>query len=179
MLGELHIKNFAVIKDIGLNFVPGLNVISGDEGTGKSLLVDALGLLMGARAPAGLIRNGTTSARIEAIFWPSEATAGCANMILEESGIEAESNGMIVVSRDFQDSGRSVARINNRAVPLSTLRQLGKHLVDIHGQMEYLSLLDAANQLTLVDTFGNLQEMRAGVKRVVGDLRAREKELAA
>ncbi|MGA2159574.1 MAG: DNA repair protein RecN [Dehalococcoidia bacterium] len=179
MLGELHIKNFAVIKDIALNFVPGLNVISGDEGTGKSLLVDALGLLMGARAPAGLIRNGTTSARIEAIFWPADATAARASMILEESGIEAEANGMIVVSRDFQDSGRSVARINNRAVPLSTLRQLGKHLVDIHGQMEYLSLLDAANQLTLVDTFGNLQEMRAGVKRIVGDLRAHEKELAA
>jgi DNA repair protein RecN (Recombination protein N) len=179
MLGELHIKNFAVIKDIALSFVPGLNVISGDEGTGKSLLVDALGLLMGARAPAGLIRSGATSARIEAIFWPADATSACVNMILEEGGIEAEANGMIVVTRDFQDSGRSVARINNRAVPLSVLRLLGKHLVDIHGQMEYLSLLDTANQLTLVDAYGDLPERRVCVKRVVGDLRTREKELAA
>ncbi len=179
MLGELHIKNFAVIKDIALNFVPGLNVISGDEGTGKSLLVDALGLLMGARAPAGLIRSGTTSARIEAIFWPADTTAAGTNTILEESGIEAEANGMIVVSRDFQDSGKSVARINNRAVPLSILRQLGRHLVDIHGQMEYLSLMDAANQLTLVDAYGGLLEMRTGVKHIVGNLRACEKELSA
>ncbi len=179
MLGELHIKNFAVIKDIALAFVPGLNVISGDEGTGKSLLVDALGLLMGARAPAGLIRSGTTSARIEAIFWPANDTAVSTNVILEESGIEAEANGMIVISRDFQDSGKSVARINNRAVPLSILRQLGRHLVDIHGQMEYLSLLDTANQLALVDSFGDLSGLRAGVKQLVADLRAREKELAA
>jgi DNA repair protein RecN (Recombination protein N) len=74
MLGELRIRNFAVIKDMAMSFVPGLNVISGEEGSGKSLLVDALSLLMGARAPAGLIRSGTTSARIEAIFWPAQDT---------------------------------------------------------------------------------------------------------
>ena len=132
-----------------MNFVPGLNVISGEEGTGKSLLVDALSLLMGARAPSGLIRSGTKSARVEAIFWPADATVSNIKGILEENGIEPEVNGMVLVTRDFQDGGKSVARVNNRAVPLSLLRQLGKNLVDIHGQMEYLSLHDSANQLNL------------------------------
>lgn len=179
MLGELHIKNFAVIKDMAMSYVPGLNVISGEEGSGKSLLVDAMSLLMGGRAPAGLIRSGTTSARIEAIFWPAESTVNPVNGVLDENGIEPEVNGMLLVSRDFQDGGKSVARVNNRAVPLSVLKQLGKHLVDIHGQMEYLSLLDSANQLNLVDAYGNLMEMRRDLRKAVEDLRATEKELAA
>jgi len=179
MLGELHIKNFAVIRDLAMNFVPGLNVISGEEGTGKSLLVDALSLLMGARAPSGLIRSGTKSARIEAIFWPADSTVSNIKGILEENGIEPEVNGMVLVTRDFQDGGKSVARVNNRAVPLSLLRQLGKNLVDIHGQMEYLSLHDSANQLKLVDVYGNLLDMRREMKILVDKLRDREKELAA
>ncbi|MCX6006282.1 MAG: DNA repair protein RecN [Chloroflexi bacterium] len=179
MLGELHIKNFAVIKDMAMSFVPGLNVISGEEGSGKSLLVDAMSLLIGARAPAGLIRSGTASARIEAIFWPGGATVDMVNGILDESGIESEANGMVLVSRDFQEGGKSVARVNNRAVPLSLLKQLGRHFVDIHGQMEYLSLLDCGNQLNLVDAYGNLLDQRRDLRKTVEELRSKEKELAA
>ncbi|MFA5078082.1 MAG: AAA family ATPase, partial [Dehalococcoidia bacterium] len=179
MLGELHIKNFAVIRDISIRFVPGLNVISGDEGTGKSLLVDALSLLMGARAPSGLIRSGSRSAHVETIFWPSEVTAGLIRGILEETGIESEANGMLLISRDFQEGGRSIARVNNRAVPLSLLRQIGRHLVDIHGQMEYLSLLDGANQMMLVDKYGELEDRRREVRRIVEELRGKERALAA
>jgi DNA repair protein RecN (Recombination protein N) len=179
MLGELRIKNFAVIRDMSMHFVPGLNVISGDEGTGKSLLVDALSLLMGARAPSGLIRSGSRSAHIETIFWPSEATLGLIRGTLEENGIEPESNGMLLISRDFQEGGRSIARVNNRAVPLSLLRQIGRCMVDIHGQMEYLSLLDTANQLALVDKYGELMDKRREVRRVVEELRAREKAIAS
>ncbi|MFA5399624.1 MAG: DNA repair protein RecN [Dehalococcoidia bacterium] len=179
MLGELHIRNFAVIRDISIRFVPGLNVISGDEGTGKSLLVDALSLMMGARAPSGLIRSGSRAAHVETIFWPSEVTIGLIRGILEESGIEPEANGMLLISRDFQDGGRSIARVNNRAVPLSLLRQIGRHLVDIHGQMEYLSLLDSANQLMLVDKYGELEGRRKEVRRTIEELRAKEKILGA
>ncbi len=179
MLGELHIKNFAVIKDMTVNFVPGLNVISGEEGSGKSLLVDALSLLMGARAPQGMIRNGAKSARVEAIFWPDDKTASTVNAILEENSIEPDESGMLVVSRDFQEGGKSVARVNNRAMPLSFLRQVGRHLVDIHGQMEYLSLLDPGNQLTLVDAYGGLLEKRKNLHNVIDRLRADERELAA
>jgi len=179
MLGELHIKNFAVIRDIAMHFVPGLNVISGDEGTGKSLLVDALGLLMGARAPSGLIRSGSRSAHVEAIFWPSEITVGMIKGILEDNGIEPEANGMLLISRDFQEGGRSIARVNNRAVPLSLLRQIGRHLVDIHGQMEYLSLMDASNQLSLMDKYGELTDKRRDVRRIIEELRVREKAIAS
>ncbi|MDD5313448.1 MAG: DNA repair protein RecN [Dehalococcoidia bacterium] len=179
MLGELHIKNFAVIKDIAIRFAPGMNVISGEEGSGKSLLVDALSLIMGARAPGGLIRSGAASARIEAIFWPPEDIAEKMNGMLEDSGIEPESNGMMLISRDFQDGGKSVSRVNNRAVPLSFLKQMGKYLLDIHGQMEYLSLLDSANQLNLVDAHGGLTEQRKNIKHIIEELRAKEKEIAA
>jgi len=178
VLGELHIKNFAVIKDMTVNFVPGLNVISGEEGSGKSLLVDALSLLMGARAPAGMIRNGARSARVEAIFWPEEKTLSVVNTVLEENGIERDESGMLVITRDFQEGGKSVARVNNRAMPLSFLRQVGRHLVDIHGQMEYLSLLDPANQLNLVDAYGGLLEKRRNLRNVIERLRADERELA-
>lgn len=177
MLGELHIKNFAVIKDVIMEFVPGFNVISGDEGTGKSLVVDALSLLMGARAPAGLIRSGASSARIEAIFWTNNVHVSRVDKILEDSGIEPESNNMLVISRDFQEGGKSVARVNNRAVPLSLLRQLGKHMMDIHGQMEYLSLLDSANQLNLIDAYGDLNKVRINYKAVVEELRSIKKQL--
>jgi DNA repair protein RecN (Recombination protein N) len=179
MLGELHIKNFAVIRDISMHFVPGLNVISGDEGTGKSLLVDALSLLMGARAPSGLVRSGSRSAHVETIFWPSEVTIGMIKGIVEESGIEPEANGMLLISRDFQEGGRSIARVNNRAVPLSLLRQIGRHLVDIHGQMEYLSLMDTANQSALVDKYGDLTDRRREVRLTIEELRAREKGIAS
>lgn len=177
MLSELHIKNFAVIKDMTVNFVPGLNVISGEEGSGKSLLVDALSLLMGSRAPAGLIRSGAKTARVEAIYWPDATVAENINEVLEEAGIEPESNGMLLLSRDFQEGGKSIARVNNRAMPLSFLRMIGKRLVDIHGQMEYLSLLDAGNQLNLVDAYGGLTEKRKQVRRIVERLRATEKEM--
>ena len=179
MLGELHIKNFAVIKDLSISFAAGLNVISGDEGTGKSLIVDALSLIMGARAPGGQIRSGAGSARIEAILWPGELTVEKVNKVLEDSGIEPEANGMLLISRDFQEGGKSVARLNNRAVPLSMLKQIGKHLMDIHGQMEYLSLMDSGNQLALVDRFGGLTEMCHKLRKQVEELKQIEKEIAA
>jgi DNA repair protein RecN (Recombination protein N) len=177
MLGELHIKNFAVIKDITMTFGHGLNVISGDEGTGKSLIVDALSFLMGARASAGLIRNGSNSARIEAIFWTNDITNSKVRKILDESGIEPEANGMFLISRDFQDGGKSVARVNNRAVPLSTLRQVSKNLIDIHGQMEYLSLLDSSNQLNLLDSYGDLNKIRFDLGKIVEKFRYIKRQL--
>ena len=156
-----------------------MNVISGEEGTGKSLLVDAMSLLMGATGAIRFDTQRDNLGPIETIFWPSEVTVDRVNGILEENGIEPEANGMMLISRDFQEGGRSVARVNNRAVPLSLLRQMGRHLVDIHGQMEYLSLLDTANQLNLVDKYGDLLDKRREVRKTVEELRAREKELAS
>src|SRR4030042_6327264 len=165
MLSELHIKNFAVIEDAQLNLGQGLTIISGEEGSGKSLLVDALSVLLGARAPTGLIRNGASAARIEGIFWlPAMVTEKLSNL-LQESDIQIDSDGMLIICRELQQQGRSIARITSRAVPLSLLRQIGQNLVDIHGQMDYISLLDSHRQLDLLDAHGNL----TGLKRKLSD----------
>lgn len=178
MLSELHIENFAVIKDMSINFAPGLNIISGEEGSGKSLIVDALSLIMGSRAPGNLIRSGASSARIEAIFWPPANVNASMYRILEDNGIEPDNAGMMLISRDFQSNGKSVSRVNSRAVPVSLLKQIGKYLLDIHGQMEYLSLLDPKNQLSLIDATGGLIELKNEMTHLINEMRDKEKEIA-
>jgi DNA repair protein RecN (Recombination protein N) len=171
MLSELHIQNFAVIEDVQLSLRPGLTVISGEEGSGKSLIVDALGILLGARATTGLIRNGTSSARAEGIFWLSAETMEKLSPLFQESAIEVDSDGMLIISRELQQQGRSITRVNSRAIPLSLLRQIGQNLVDIHGQMDYISLLDNHRQLDLLDAHGNLMGLRNKLSNTVDSLR--------
>ena len=98
MLSELHIKNFAVIEDAQLRLGPGLTIISGEEGAGKSLMVDALGVLLGARATTGLIRNGKSTARVEGIFWLSAETIEKLSTILQDSAIEIDSDGIPTIN---------------------------------------------------------------------------------
>ncbi len=179
MLGELHIQNFAVIEDVKMTLAPGLTILSGEEGAGKSLVVDAISILLGARAPAGLIRNGAPTARVEGVFWLSTDTVERLNSLLQESAIEPEGDGMLVISREIQQQGRSISRVNSRAVPLSLLRQIGQHLVDMHGQMDYISLLDVHRQLDLLDAFGNLGELRNHLAYSVENLRQKLHELAS
>lgn len=171
MLSELHIQNFAVIEDVQLSLRSGLTVISGEEGSGKSLIVDALGILLGARATTGLIRNGTSSARAEGIFWLSAETMEKLSPLFQESAIEIDSDGMLIISRELQQQGRSITRVNSRAIPLSLLRQIGQNLVDIHGQMDYISLLDTHRQLDLLDAHGNLMGLRNKLSNTVDSLR--------
>ena len=179
MLSELNIKNFAVIKDMQLNLGPGLNILSGDEGVGKSLVVDALNILLGERIPAGLIRNGASTARAEGVFWLTAEVIAQLNSILQESAIELEDDGMLVISRDLQQQGRSVSRVNGRAIPLSLLRQISQHLVDIHGQTDCISLLDVHRQLDLLDANGNLMELRHRLATSVNDLYQKVRELSS
>ena len=179
MLSELHIQNFAVIKDIKLTLAPGMTVLSGDEGTGKSLIVDAIGILLGERAPSGLIRNGAPSARVEGIFWLSTEVSECLMSLLQENTIEPECDGMLVISREIQNQGRSIARVNGRVVPLSVLRQIGQNLIDLHGQMDYISLLDSHRQLNLLDAYGNLTTQRNHLSESIDNLRQNIRELAS
>ena len=179
MLSELHIKNFAVIEDAQLNLGQGLTIISGEEGSGKSLIVDALSVLLGARATTGLIRNGASATRVEGIFWLPALVIEKLSNLLQESDIQIDSDGMLIICRELQQQGRSVARINSRAVPLSLLRQIGQDLVDIHGQMDYISLLDSHRQLDLLDAHGNLVEPRNKLSGTVDVLRQTTRELAS
>ncbi len=176
MLVELYVKNLAVIEELCLKPGEGLTVLSGDEGAGKSLLVDALGLLLGGRASTSLIRTGATSTLVEGTFW-TERNDVPMGAILEEAGIEPEDDGTLIITRDVQEQGRSVARVNGRVVAISLLRKLGQQLMDIHTQMEQLSLFSVQHQLDLLDGFGGLLELRGKLERKVAELREKARGL--
>lgn len=177
MLSQLHIRNFAVIADLRLELGPGLTVLSGEEGAGKSLIVDALGTLLGARAAAGLVRQGTEAATVEAVFQPDGELSARLAETLAASAITPESDGTFLLSREVQEQGRSLGRINGRAVPLSLLKETGRQLLDLHSQMEFLSLLDAARQRDLLDSFGKLGAGKTKVAAVVETLREKTRQL--
>jgi len=176
MLVELHVKNLAVIGDVTLKFEEGLTVLSGDEGAGKSLLVGALCLLAGGKASAALVRSGEPAALVEGIFHlqPDGDLAG----VLADSGIEVEPDGSLIVAREVQSEGRSIARVNGRAVPVSLLREIGRRLIDIHGQMEHLSLLSSQRQMDLLDGYSGLLELRDELGAKVTLLRDKARELS-
>jgi len=110
MLWELHVKNIAVIDDLRLEFGEGLTVLSGDEGAGKSLLVDALCLLRGGKASTGIIRSGTCTALVEGIFHVPPDSSDLA-FALENAGVEIEEDGSLIIAREIQEQGRSIARV--------------------------------------------------------------------
>ncbi len=176
MLVELHVKNLAVVEELRLGLGPGLTIISGEEGAGKSLLVDALCLLGGGRASPSLIRDGTASSLVEGVFWTSpddHAVQGA----LSEAGIEAELDGSLILTRELREQGRSVARVNGRVVPASLLQKLGDRLVNVSGQMEQGRLLSRERQLELVDGFAGLHGLRERFARKLAELKAADREL--
>lgn len=178
MLTELCIRNLAVIRETRVALSPGLTIVSGEEGAGKSLLVDALCLLAGGRASASMVRNGEPAAYVEGIFCVSPQDSEAA-AVLDEAGIEAEADGTLIVSREILEQGRTVSRVNGRAVPLSLLRALGERLMDVHSQMEHLSLLNPQRQLDILDSYAGLLEDRAGLADRVSLMRGKERKLRA
>ena len=153
MLRALHIKNLAVIDALDLDFATGFSVLSGETGAGKSILIDALGLVLGDRADAALVRAGQTQAEIGAEF--SLDTSLPARAWLREQAMEDPDNtDACLLRRVVGSDGRSRAFINGAAASLSNLRELGEHLVEIHGQNEHHSLLRAETQRELLDDFG-------------------------
>ena len=174
MLSSVRIKDFALIGDLTLEFGPHLNALTGETGAGKSIIVDAIGLLMGERAATGSIRSGSKSAYIEGIF-TLEIEPGIAEA-LAESGIELEDDTLIV-SREVTPT-RSVVRLNGRAVPLRTLQKITPGLIDIQGQSEQQSLSQPARQLHFVDAYGGLLGQAAELREEVREFRLLEREIA-
>ncbi len=151
MLVFLSMKNFALIEELSFDLHPGLNVLTGETGAGKSIVVGAISLLLGERASSEQIRSGYDKALIEAAFtWSGVQPALAAK--LGEIGVDPAEN--LIVSREISSSGRNVCRVNARMVPLSTLKEIGRFLVDLHGQHSHQSLLFAEQQLLLLDEFG-------------------------
>ena len=141
MLVRLEIRDFAVISNVVFEPGKGLNVISGETGAGKSLIVDAISLILGAKASRTLIRTGSPSCFAEAVFDCTNLNDSEFNKILEDNGIE-DNDGMLIISRTVYDSGKSVARVNGTGVTNSILRDISSRLVDIHGQHDTQAIFD-------------------------------------
>lgn len=158
MLAELTIENFAIIDRLLLRLEPGLTVITGETGTGKSIIIDALQAALGARLSPDVVRDQGRVAAVEAVFHLDAAVAGTLVDVLEANGIEGEES--LILRREIGARGRGTARVNGRAVPLGVLAAVGGLLVDIHGQSEHLSVLRRDRQLDLLDRYGGTLEAR-------------------
>lgn len=175
MLKALSLRDFAVIRAADLHFGPGMTVISGETGAGKSLLVDALLWLCGTRADAGMVRSGAARAELAAEFDLGNAPAAAAWLIENE----LDDEGLCQLRRVVKADGGSKAWINGRAVTASQLAVLGETLLEVHGQHEHQALLNRARQLTLLDGFGQHQTLLVPVRQHAGAWLIADRELAA
>jgi DNA repair protein RecN (Recombination protein N) len=166
MLRELSVENFAIIDRLLIRFSPGFTVLTGETGAGKSIIIDALQTALGARTSSDFVRGQAEYAAVEAVFDGSAECGGPLSTILQESGIPEESS--LILRREISATGRGTARVNGRAVPVSTLASIGAQLVDIHGQSEHLSILRRERQLEILDRYGGLWDLR---ERVTGAVR--------
>jgi DNA repair protein RecN (Recombination protein N) len=160
MLHTLIIKNLAVVSEARVDFASGLNVLTGETGAGKSIIVDALGWLLGARAAADMLRAGETRATIEAYFDLKEERAAALMSALAPLGFDEIEGGELIVRREIYANGRGRFFINDRGVTAHTLRRLQPFLIEIYGQGEQQSLLTARSHLDLLDEFGGCAALR-------------------
>jgi len=165
MLTTLRIKNLALVADLLLELQPGCNVITGETGAGKSIIIGALNLVLGERADRTLIRNGSDSCSVEAVFNVAGLRAPLP-ALLEENGLEPCEEGQLVLKRTFALAGASRQFVNGSPTTLAVLAEIGKWLVDMHGPHDHQSLLHPARQLAILDAYGNL----AGERAAFGDL---------
>jgi len=178
MLSELTIQDFAIIDHLHLRFDAGFCVLTGETGAGKSIIIDAVSLLLGGRGETEFIRTGAEQSVIEGVFRLDEETQALVNPLLEQDALEGDDPAILVLARELRREGRNVCRVNGRAVSLKILRGIGEHLVDIHGQTEHLSLMRVREHVDLLDRYGELWPLREQIAAVVERLRAVRRELA-
>jgi DNA repair protein RecN (Recombination protein N) len=180
MLLELAITDFAIIASSRITFGPGMHVLTGETGAGKSILLDALGLVLGDRASSDVVRSGARRARIEALFELNGDRADLVRALLDEQGIEADEDH-VVVTREVSDNGRSTARINGQIVTVGQLDAIGDLLVDIHGQSDHFAIRQKDEQRRILDRYAGLEAKAAEVGELAGrvsELRRRLGSLA-
>ncbi|EAF4327247.1 DNA repair protein RecN, partial [Listeria monocytogenes] len=153
MLQEMTIKNFAIIESLSLTFQEGMTVLTGETGAGKSIIIDALGLLVGGRGSADFIRHGEERLELQGLFALAEDNLACRNALIE-NGIDA-SDDMVVLERSLFRSGKNSCRINGKLVTTVLLRQIGSKLIDIHSQHEHQELMNEEFHLSLLDRFAS------------------------
>jgi DNA repair protein RecN (Recombination protein N) len=186
MLQEIHIRNYAVIENLTVEFHSGLNVLTGETGSGKSVLVDALDLALGGRASPDVIRTGADRATVTAVFRAEAGGGGPRKDAvglpppwfewLERYGVGGETEGEIILRREIQAGGRSRLLVNDQPVTLAAARELTPLLVEVHGQGEHTSLLHREGQLDLLDTYASTGDRLAAVLNLFAQRRELERE---
>ena len=175
MLREIHIQNYAVIDNLAVEFGPGLNLLSGETGSGKSILVDALGLALGGRTSSEVIRTGEDRALVTAVF-SAEGKAPWADW-LEEYGVAGSDEGELILRRELQAGGRSRMLVNDQPVTLAAVRALARRLVEMHGQNEHVELFARDAQLSLLDQFAGVSSELETLRALHARRRELEQEL--
>ena len=176
MLTELHIQNFAIIDHLDLEFGPGLIILTGETGAGKSIIMDAVGMLLGGRTDTTSIRSEAELARVEGTFKLSGSERPAAHAILTREDLLDDPN-FVTLTREVRREGRNIARVNGRSVGLSLLKELGEILVDIHGQSEHLSLLNVRAHIGLLDRYANVDSTLAAYRKIHQELLALRREV--
>ncbi|HEY69822.1 MAG TPA: DNA repair protein RecN [Anaerolineae bacterium] len=187
MLRELRIRDFAIIHELELFLEPGFVVFTGETGAGKSIIIDAVELLLGGRAESAMVRTDAKAAIIEGTFQMNAYVQHALNPFLEQEGLLDEPE-VLSLGREIRLEGRNICRVNGRTVNLSTMRTIGELLVDVHGQSEHLSLLRVREHINLLDRYARAEKLRddfAGLYRDLGhvqvelaELRQRERDAA-
>jgi DNA repair protein RecN (Recombination protein N) len=176
MLTDLRIRDFAIIDDLGLEFGPGFIAFTGETGAGKSIIIDAVELLLGGRAESSMVRSGASAALIEGVFRLDDVVADDVRALLEREGL-LDDPSFLTLGREVRSEARNVCRVNGRSVSLALLRELGDFLVDVHGQSEHLSLLRVREHLNLLDRHARHEALRGEYGTVYRQLMAVRAEL--
>ncbi len=174
MLVELYIENFALINRLTISFHPQFNVLTGETGAGKSIIVDAMGVLLGGRAYQDFIRSGADRAVVQGLFFTNHPQV---ETHLAELGITLDREQPLILSREISRAGRSLCRVNGRVVPLLNYQEIGRYLIDIHGQHEHQTLISPVRQRDLLDRFGGLTPLSQQVNDIYTALREVEAQI--
>ncbi len=171
MLSLLHIENIAVISQADITFDQGFNVLTGETGAGKSIVIDSIGAIMGERTSRDLIRTGAKSARVSALFRDLPALPW-----FEEQGMGPDENGELLIERSIQADGKNACRVNGRPLLVTQLRELGRQLVNVHGQHDGQQLLDEECHLGYLDSFGGTQDVLEAFSTAYAQVRELRRE---
>ena len=177
MLTELRIRDFAIIQEVSLRLGPGFVVFTGETGAGKSIIIDAVEMLLGGRAEASMIRTDAAAALIEGVFQLNPSNGEELQALLESEGLRDDPTALML-GREIRREGRSICRVNGRTVSLGLMRAIGELLVDVHGQSEHLSLLRVKEHLNLLDRYAQTEVLRQQFQQAFGTLLAVRRELA-
>ena len=175
MLTNLYIENIAVIEKSNIDFTAGLNVLTGETGAGKSIVIDSINAVLGKRSSRGIIRSGADAAFVSATF---EDVSDLVQKKLAAMGFSAE-DGTLILSRELSASGKNTCRINSRPATVAALKELGEYLINIHGQNDNLELMNPALHIVYIDALADIGEKLSSYRRLYRELKAVEEELSS